>query len=140
MIALACVVILAIGLFLILKPGDDSEDSNNSATTPVATAPTGSSGTVEPKPEPKPAIPSVSFQDGQPKGGVLDLQVDQGETVRFRVESDVPEEVHVHGYDISSEVGPGKPARFDFKADIPGIYEIEMEVGGIPIAELEVTP
>src|SRR5215207_6478536 len=56
-------------------------------------------------------------------GRVAKLRVDRGETVRFRARSDVPEEIHVHGYDLTKDVEPGKPVSMSFKADITGIFE-----------------
>ena len=55
------------------------------------------------------------------------LQVRVGQTVRLVVSSDKAEEVHVHGYDRRTDVGPGETVRVQFRADIPGIFEIEME-------------
>ena len=144
MIAFGCVVIIAAVLFLILKPDHDSgPDSNSSNPTSTPTGATGNTNAAtpaaDPKP-PKPQVPTVAFENGEPDGGILKIDVDQGSTVTFKVTSDQPEEVHVHGYDLSSEVALGQPAQFRFDADLPGVYEVEMEQSGIPIAELEVTP
>ena len=45
--------------------------------------------------------------------------------MRIVVSSDVPDEIHLHGYDIEKEAAPGKPARFRFKADAEGAFELE---------------
>jgi hypothetical protein len=37
-------------------------------------------------------------------------------------------------------VAPGKPARFSFRADITGIFEIELEHSHKPIGRLRVNP
>jgi hypothetical protein len=66
--------------------------------------------------------------------------VKAGDRVRFVVQADAPEEVHVHGYDISKDVGPGQNARFNFVADLEGIFEIELENSGVQIVELVVEP
>jgi hypothetical protein len=68
------------------------------------------------------------------------LTVTQGETVRFRVRSTTDEEVHVHGYDLKKDVRPGQTITFAFKADIPGIFEIEFEKSGTTLAQLKVVP
>ena len=65
--------------------------------------------------------------------------------MRFVVDSDEPDDIHVHGYDIEKSVAPGKPAKFSFTADIEGIFEIESHeaehVGkDALIAKLVVTP
>jgi hypothetical protein len=44
------------------------------------------------------------------------------------VRSDVADEIHLHGYDIEKEAGPGRPARFRFKANLEGQFELESHV------------
>jgi heme/copper-type cytochrome/quinol oxidase subunit 2 len=55
------------------------------------------------------------------------VSVDTGQKVRIRVESDVADEVHVHGYDLKKDVAPGTPATIEFTADVPGSFEVELE-------------
>jgi heme/copper-type cytochrome/quinol oxidase subunit 2 len=66
------------------------------------------------------------------------LRVDRGETVRIRVEADRNEEVHVHGYDLSRPVAPGRPVVIEFTADAPGLFEVELEQAALPLFELQV--
>lgn len=61
-----------------------------------------------------------------------------GEPVRIWIEADVADEVHVHGYDLTRPVGPGKPATIEFTADLPGVYEVELEAAKRKLFELEV--
>jgi hypothetical protein len=63
--------------------------------------------------------------------------------VRFRVTSDEPGEVHVHGYEITEPIRPGKPLRLSFPSDIQGAYEIELHgeaSGEFQLADLAVSP
>jgi len=66
------------------------------------------------------------------------VSVKRGERVRIQVESDQGDEVHVHGYDLTRPVGPGKPATIEFAADLPGVYEVELEAAQRKLLELEV--
>jgi hypothetical protein len=66
------------------------------------------------------------------------VRVDRGERVRIRVEADRDEEVHVHGYDLSADVAPGKPAVIEFTADAAGVFEVELEQAGLKLFELQV--
>jgi FtsP/CotA-like multicopper oxidase with cupredoxin domain len=66
------------------------------------------------------------------------VRVDRGEKVRIQVEADRNEEVHLHGYDLSSDVAPGKPAIIDFTADATGVFEIELEQARLKLFELQV--
>ena len=86
------------------------------------------------------AGPTIVIRDGEPVGGVRELEYDAGDQVRFRVESDVADEVHVHGYDLSEDVPAGGEVSFDFTAEIEGIFEVELEERVEQIAELRVNP
>lgn len=56
------------------------------------------------------------------------------------VVSDVADHVHIHGFDLLADVAPGDPARFSFRADLVGRFEIELEDRRLLIAELRVNP
>jgi FtsP/CotA-like multicopper oxidase with cupredoxin domain len=66
------------------------------------------------------------------------VRVDRGERVRIRVEADRAEEVHLHGYDLSEDVAPGRPAVIEFTADAAGVFEVELEQAGLRLFELQV--
>lgn len=142
-IAGVAAVALIVVLLVVLKGGSDSKDPTTSATTTAE--PTGNDGAQrreerEQKTASKPAIPVVVVRDGEPVGGLAELSYDQGQQVRFKVSSDVTDEIHVHGYDISREVEAGGSANLEFTADIEGIFEVELEERAVPIAELTVNP
>jgi hypothetical protein len=134
-------VIAIVAIFVLADSSEDDTNGDQTAATATATPePTETASpeetptetpTPEPTPEPTPLLRS---------GRVERLEYTQGETVRFRVRSDVPEEVHVHGYDLLTEVQPGETARMEFEADITGIFEIEFEISHEQIAELRVEP
>lgn len=83
---------------------------------------------------------TIRVTNKEPVGGVQKLTVRKGDRVRFTVTADQPEEVHVHGYDVTKSVGPAAPARFDFPAEIEGIFEVELEGAGAQILSLTVNP
>lgn len=60
--------------------------------------------------------------------------------VRMVVTADVSDEIHLHGYDLHADVGPGREAVIEFDATIPGVFEVEMEDSGVLIGELQVAP
>jgi hypothetical protein len=45
-----------------------------------------------------------------------------------------------HGFDIIKELNPGRPASFLFRADIEGVFEVELEETETQIARLTVEP
>jgi hypothetical protein len=134
-------VIAVVAVFVLADSSEDDPPPEQSAATatPTATAPQEASPqeTPEPTPEPTPtATPTPLLTTAK----VAELEYTQGETVRFRVRSSEPDEVHVHGYDLFTDVAPGRTARMSFKADITGIFEIELEHSGKQIARLTVEP
>ncbi|HWD06337.1 MAG TPA: hypothetical protein VG674_28240 [Amycolatopsis sp.] len=68
-------------------------------------------------------------------GGV---QLKQGEHVVLKVNSDVADEVHVHGYNLMKDVKPGQPVTFDFDATVPGQFEAELEGAHLTILRFTV--
>jgi hypothetical protein len=140
MIAGLVVLAAAVGLFVALRPGDSEDPRTAAAPAPANGAVSESAPDPVPaKPEP-PKVPVIVVRGGEPVGGPMDIDVKQGDRIRFKVKSDVEEEVHVHGFDFTEDVGPGQNASFDFKADITGIYEAELEFSGVPIATLQINP
>jgi hypothetical protein len=86
-------------------------------------------------------IHRIEVENGEPVGGIATIKAKQDDTVSFVVTSDVPDEVHVHGYELAKPVAPGKPARFSFTAELEGIFEVEIhEAGDAQIAKLVVEP
>lgn len=130
--ALAAVVVLLI----VLKDGGEAGGGSPTA----ASERTGSkAGDEAPRPS-KPPVPTIVVEDGQPVGGVEELSFEAGERILFAVRADASDELHVHGYDIEREVGPGQVARFDFPASIEGVFDAELHGSGEQIAELRVEP
>ena len=83
---------------------------------------------------------TIVVENGEPVGGVEELEYDAGEEVAFRVESDVADEIHVHGYDLMKDVEAGGSVDFSFPAEIEGIFEVELEGRKEQIAEIRVNP
>jgi len=66
-------------------------------------------------------------------------EVPLGATVELTVIADEADEVHVHGYDLHGDVTPASPSVITFTADIPGVFEVELEEAGLLIVELKVS-
>ena len=114
---------------------DDGSGSGGSGTDDSGSE----TGTTETTPS-APTVPTIRVVNGQPQGGVRRLEFDKGDRVRFKVRSDVADEIHVHGYDLSKDVTAGGTVSFSFDATIEGRFEIELENAHTLIAELEVDP
>jgi hypothetical protein len=121
-IAIAAVVVL----FVVLSGGDDDSSPTSSAAT------TSGQSTS--------SIPTIQIKDGEPVGGIQDLSFDEGEDIKFRVDSDAAWEIHFHGYDIPMDVEAGGSVTFDVPATIEGVFEVEIEQTATQIAEITVNP
>jgi hypothetical protein len=133
------VVAVAVVLLIVLK--DDGDDAGGGGDTVTTTAQTGAKSKDDEAEKPtKPSVPTIVVENGKPVGGIAELSFDAGDRIRFEVTSNTDDEVHVHGYDVEREVGPGRPASFDFPATIEGLFEAELHESGEQIAELRIEP
>lgn len=135
-------VAAVIAVLAVVLIGGDKDESDAPTTTSQTTAtPTPDEPDPDDTPTPTPtATPTPEPPPLLEGGKVTKLRFTEGDTVTFRVVSDVPEEVHVHGYDIAKDLEPGKVVTMSFKGDITGIFEIEYEHAGEQIGQLRVDP
>jgi hypothetical protein len=145
---------LIVSLFVALRSNDGdggSPATTATAATTVQTATEAPPPTEAPPTETTAAAPpattaagpvelSYTVVGGLPEGGIARDSVDLDSDVVVTVTSDVADEVHLHGYDLSADVAPGAPATIRFEANAAGRFEIELENTGVQIAELEVRP
>jgi hypothetical protein len=115
----AAVVVVAIVLLIVLKKDDSSTSTSSNESGKV---------------------PTIVVKNGKPVGGIADLTYNKGEQIHFVVDSDVSDEIHVHGYDIMKDVNAGGSVSFDFPATIEGVFEAELEGRKEQIIELTVNP
>jgi FtsP/CotA-like multicopper oxidase with cupredoxin domain len=118
----AALLVVAIVLFVVLHKGGDS----STVTTGVT---------------------RIDVKNGAVVGGVRDITVNKGDTVRLAVTSDFDNQVHIHGYEIEKEGKPGQTVNVSFPATIDGEFEVEdhhlvngEETSAVQIANLTVNP
>jgi FtsP/CotA-like multicopper oxidase with cupredoxin domain len=128
---LVAAAVVAVVVAVASGSGDDDGDQA-AQTTQRQTGTTGVGGTDSDAGEqphetvpPKPAVSRIQIKDGQVVGGPADIKVTKGDQVTIVVSANAPDDVHLHGYEIEKPVAPGRPATFEFTADIEGIFEIE---------------
>ena len=117
-------VVVAVVAFIIARPGDDNDDSSSSSSSTTPTVQEGQTTTDE-APPPKPEVTRIQTKDGVLVGDPKTIRAEKNDIVQIVVSSNIPDEMHLHGYDIEKEAGPGKPARFKFKANVEGAFELE---------------
>ena len=133
-------VVVAIGLYLVFRPDDTDEPTANPPPSTTVATTTGATTTAAPPPPPRgpppPARVAIVIRGGLPVGGPRRVTVARGRRVILNVTSDVSDHVHLHGYDLMQDVGPGMPARIAFRATRPGTVEAELEDRGVQIARI----
>jgi hypothetical protein len=102
-----------------------SSTGSTSATSASATAPEGQR--IE-----------VTVTGGRASGDTGRVPVAVGEQVTLAITSDVTDEVHVHGYDLTADLTPGEPAELSFAATIPGVFEVELHDAGTVLLSLQI--
>lgn len=129
---------LAVALFVVLSGGEETQD--DAASTQAAPA------AEEPAPQDRPARdrppepPRIVIRGGEPEGGAAELEFESGARALFEVDADAADELHLHGYDLYVDVGPGKPTEVSFDAEIEGVFELESHSSGVKMAEISITP
>lgn len=132
LVATAAAVVLLTGC----SAGVDADDPTVAAP-PAASGGTGSAS-AQPSPSPAGTVVEVDYAGGEITGVEQRVPVKLGEQVVLRFTSDVAEEIHVHGYDLYTDLVPGTPAEISFTADIPGSFEVELHEAGRPMFQLRV--
>lgn len=119
--------------------GDTTETTTSQTVTATDTTTTTTTTETTPPPE-KPTVVRIAVVNGAPKGGIVRRTVDKDDRVVLVVTSDVADEIHLHGYEISRDVAAGGTARLRFKSTVPGRFEVELENRGVQIADISVQP
>ena len=136
-------VVVAVGLFLVLK--EDTADEDATVSSPPEQSATGEGPDEgkddgkKQKPE-KPELPLIEIKGGQPVGGVQALEFRVGDEVKIEITADPADEVHLHGYDLTLPIPAGKTRALAFEATLDGGYELESHVTGAPLANIAIVP
>jgi ABC-type Fe3+-hydroxamate transport system substrate-binding protein len=133
----ACACVLAATALAGCGSDDSSNKSSTDSTTEETTTTTADTETTTTEAA-KPTAVRIVVVDGAPQGGIVRQTLSQGDRVVLVVKSDVSDEIHLHGYDKSTDVTAGGTARLPFTATLPGRFEVELESRGIQIADLTV--
>ena len=71
------------------------------------------------------------------EGGARRQSVPLGDEITVRVSGTSTDHVHIHGYDLFIDLTDGS-GELTFSADIPGVFEIELEGSGTLLVQMEV--
>ena len=142
-VLLALAALVAVVAVILLRPDGEGERFERSPTSAPQGETPRATGEAEPRPSPSPPKPratAIVLRDGRPVGGVKDITVKSGDTVRLAFRSDAAEEAHIHGYDRALQLKPGKTAKVSFPAELEGVFEIEAHNSGAELGSLRVEP
>ena len=134
-------VAVIVALFFALRGRDEEPDRRAGAPSPAAGATTAATtspaarATTRTRASAILEVP-IAVRRGRVLGGVARPRVQRSARVLIVVSSDVADEVHLHGYDISRAVKPGVAARLAFRATLVGRFGVELEERGLQIAEV----
>ena len=113
-------------------PAPPAAERSGPALSPAAAPPPNSKSEAD-------VVVEVAYAGGEVTGADQRIPVKLGQRVVLRFTSDVAEEIHVHGYDLTTETAPGEVGAVSFMADIPGVFEVELEGTHLLIATLVVS-
>lgn len=137
---------LAAGALLVLAAcggGDDSptlagQPTSTSAAAGTPTTATGATPTTVATTTTSGTVLSATVRGGQVVEGASRQRATLNQPVTIRVTSDAADHVHVHGYDKFADVAPGKVGELTFVANVPGVFEVELENSGRLLFTMEV--
>lgn len=133
--------LLLVAALVLTGCGTDDDGSAASPSVPPA-SPTTSPGPGEPEPATTPddaQVVAVTVAGGEATGDTGRIEVPLGTTVRLTVTSDVADEIHVHGYDLTEAVSPGQATQLEFLADQAGVFEVELHDARLVLSRLQVS-
>ena len=139
----AAALLLATAVLLTGCAGTDEPEAGAATSASSSTSSPASTTSAATSAGPTSAAPAgtdiaVSFTGGQVTGSTGRIPVPSGDQVTITVTSDVADEIHLHGYDLSAPVGPDAPGTLTFQATIPGVFEVELEELGTLLFTVQV--
>ncbi|HEY7630858.1 MAG TPA: hypothetical protein VH817_09165, partial [Thermoleophilaceae bacterium] len=84
---LLVLLVAALVVAFVIAKGSSNDNNNKTNTTSAKSGPV-----------------VINVVNGKPQGGVQKISVNKGDPVRFKVNSDVSDEIHVHGYNFHKDV------------------------------------
>ena len=149
--ALALLVAAALGLTACVDDASGADDPAATTSDPPSTTPEPADGTGdelpdealdEPGEEPIDAVViDITIRDGEVTPAGEQVEATVGEPIELRVDSDAPDEVHVHSSPEQEFAVAAKANQvFELTVEHPGQVEVETHETGVVIAELVVRP
>lgn len=133
----------ALAVLAVAACGSGDEDAGPASAPTVTVTPTSDAAatpqapSASPTPDDSLAV-DLTVSGGEVSGDTGRVEVPAGTRVRLSITSDVADEVHVHGFELTSSVSPGQATQVEFVADRAGVYEVELHEAGTVLTRLQV--
>ncbi len=88
----------------------------------------------------KDVVVSIIINNNKITSGPSVVKARQGDNITFKITTDQPNELHIHGYDNVIELEANKESSTSFEANLTGSFEYELEQSDTVIGQLEVLP
>lgn len=133
-------MVAAVGVLALALAGCGDDEKPPASPDDAATSPAHHETSSEPPAIPAEQVDVVQFEVAGSKRvkGPEQVEVKLGDEVVIEVTTDAPDQLHVHGYEKTLKIQPGKPALLQFTAHLAGVWEIELHEGGEVLTELRV--
>lgn len=83
---------------------------------------------------------ALHVEKGQLVSGPKIMKLTRGDNVSITVVSDVPDAMHVHGYELHLEIPAEQPTTVRFEANQTGRFATELHQSGAQLVILEIYP
>ena len=131
-------IVLALSAVGCTSTASEDAPSPDMTTAQPSGSPASPSPGEEPSPEPDALVIEATVRGGQVQTADERVDVAVGATVRLVIVADIDDELHVHGYELKRPITAGETLVLEFVADIPGVFEVELEEAGLELFELRV--
>jgi FtsP/CotA-like multicopper oxidase with cupredoxin domain len=128
------IVIVLVGLFYFLKPKTGEKRTQQTQSTPSTDQ------NQTPAPQDNTKSFDLVINSKKIAKGSETIKVTQGDDVVINITSDEPEELHLHGYDVSVQFEKDQAMQLKFNAKLSGRFPFELENSKIELGAVEVSP
>lgn len=130
---------LLAALFAWMKPPPETAPAAAAAAAPSVAASPVAPAAAAPA-EPTSQAVELVVQNKRLVSGPQVVTVTEGTAVTLRIRSDEPDELHLHGYDLTLKLPRDTVADLSFVADRSGRFEYELHNSHLLLGVLEVLP
>jgi len=120
------------------ETGSTTESETTTTTEAIESETTVETEPAVEQPDDGLTLVKASVVEGSVTSDEERFEVELGSEVTIEVTSDAVDHLHLHGYDMLADISPDEPATVTFTADIPGVFEVELEESGLFLFEIAV--